>query len=104
MIRKTVINLITADDLLKTLTDDALVFSSLTQSEYPVHRSFPVQARLTAPAKNVLSTVCRDGSVPFKYDDDGMKRCFREGWIHVDVADEKPPSEFCFLPSRLHEK
>jgi hypothetical protein len=40
-----VIKQITEDHPIEKLTDDAtvIVFSSLTQPEYPVHRSFPVQ-------------------------------------------------------------
>jgi len=104
LVKHNLIQQITADDLVETLMDDADVFSSLTQPEYPVYRSFPVQEKLTASTMKVLSTICRDGSVPFKYDDDGMKLCFREGWINVDAEDGNPSSLICFLPSRLHEK
>jgi hypothetical protein len=104
MVKYDLIQQITEDDLVERLIDDAAVFSSLAQLEYPVYRSFPVQATLTVPAMKVLSTIRRDGSVPFKYDDDGMRLCFQKGWIHVDVEDENPSSLICFLPSRLHEK
>jgi guanyl-specific ribonuclease Sa len=96
--------LITEDDLVEALIDDAAVFSSLTQPESPVHRSFPVQAELTVPAMKVLSAIRRDGRVPFIYKDDGIRLCFQEGWIHVEVEEENPSSLICFLPSRLHEK
>ena len=104
MVKAGLIQQITEDDLVKTLINDTAVFSSLTREEYPVHRSFPVQAKLTIPAMKVLSTICRDGSVPFKYDDEGMRLCFKEGWVHVAAVGEIPSSQFCFLPSRLHEK
>ena len=104
MVKAGLIQQIKEDDLVKTLMDDATIFSSLTQPEYPVHRSFPVQVKLTAPAMKILCTIRRDGSTPFKYDDDGMRLCFKKGWVHVDAADEIPSPQFCFLPSRLHEK
>ena len=104
MVKAGLIQQITEDDLVETLMDDAAIFKSLIQPEYPVHRSFPVQGKLTTPAKNILSMIRRDGSAPFKYNDDGMRLCFQEGWIHVDIKDENPSSLICFLPSRLHKK
>jgi len=104
MVKYGQIQQITEDDLIEALSDDTTVFSSLIRPEYPVHRSFPVRSKLTASAMEVLSTIRRYGKVPFKFDDDGMRLCFKEGWIHVDVDPADKGFPVCFLPSRLHEK
>jgi hypothetical protein len=93
---------ITKDDFVKALDDDATVFSNL--AAYPVSRSFPQQKVLTLPAVNVLSKVLQYGSIPFDRNDEGMRLCFEMGWVHVDAVDLWGSFEWCFMPSRLHEK
>jgi hypothetical protein len=87
---------------MKALDDDTAVFSTLR--DYPVYRSFPVQKFLTPPAVGVLSKALQYGCVRFDREDDGMKLCFEKGWVHVDIIDPPSVNEWCFLPSRLHEK
>lgn len=93
---------ITKDDLIKELDDDTSVFSAL--ENFPVKRSFPRQRHLTTPAKSILSQLCQSRSIPFDYNDEGMKVCATRGWVHVDAEDTEGDRQFCFLPSPLHQK
>jgi hypothetical protein len=93
---------ITQDDLINELDDDTSVFSAL--ENFPVKRSFPRQRHLTTPAKSILSQLCQRGSIPFDYNDEGMKVCATRGWVHVDAEDKEGDGQFCFLPSPLHQK
>jgi hypothetical protein len=93
---------ITKDHLVKALDDDATVFSTL--AAYPVSRSFPEQDTLTLLAVDILSKVLQYGIVPFDRNDEGMRLCFEKGWVHVDAVDIWGSFQWCFIPSRLHEK
>jgi hypothetical protein len=87
------------------LTDDNQVFNSL-EGNTVIARSFPDQNELTVEAKNTLSKVLEDGYILFDESDDGIRYCYKYGWIHREIITEgnKWWRHIGILPSRLHEK
>jgi hypothetical protein len=72
--------------------------------EYPVQRSFPLAAKLTIEAADVLRKVLQHGSVPRQLEDPGIHLCYEQGWVHSDTTDLDTEDIVCVLPSKLHEK
>jgi hypothetical protein len=84
------------------LDDDAAVFLSLQASS--VFRSFPVQDELTPSAVTALRRALKSGWAPFNLEDEGMRLCFKKGWVHVESTNNLGLDQWFFIPSRLHEK
>jgi hypothetical protein len=102
---------ITEDHLVKALDDDAAVFQTLLGSA--VYRSFPTQSsaefnelqpqdKLTPVG--VLGNVLQNRKLKFDLKDEGMKLCFKKGWIQVEAECADGSNQVCFLPSQLHKK
>jgi hypothetical protein len=86
------------------MADDNKVFSSLIGTV--VSRSFPYGERLTIEAANTLSKVLEDGYILFDESVDGIRHCYKNGWIHRTLVIQGTGQwhSVGVLPSCLHEK
>lgn len=90
-------NIITEDDVIRFLEDVAHVFKELG---HPVIRSFP-EISETNGVSAILNDIAEGGNVQFNLHDQGIRHCYRKGWIHRTALDG---CDVAVLPSRLHEK
>jgi hypothetical protein len=69
-----------------------------------MQRSFPSAKKLTVKAADVLRKVLLDGSILRNVEDEGIRLCYEEGWVHSEATDAGAEDIVCVLPSKLHEK
>lgn len=104
-IKNSTIRTVTKELLSQSFSDESRVFRDLRRTA--VFASFPLPHLLTASAVKVLRRVLEDGSVPFNLQDDGIRLCYENGWLHSDLtrtSTSEDPKMICFLPTRLHMK
>ena len=101
-LKKDKIMQVTKKHIIDLLDDERAVFLSMRSG--PVFRSFPSPQHLTTPAARCLQEVLQKKFVPCNLNDEGLRLCYKMGWIHSDVTSESDTEIACFLPSKLHEK
>jgi hypothetical protein len=89
-------------DIRKTLERKEEAFNFLAQT--PVQRSFVNRRNLTPRAANILRKVLIEGSVPRDLDDEGVRTCYKQGWLHTEALDYEAMKIICVLPTNLHAK
>ena len=89
-------------DIRRTLEQKDEAFEFLEQT--PVHRSFVNLRNLTPRAANILRKVLIEGSVPRDLNDEGVRTCYEQGWLHTEALDRRAIEIICVLPTNLHAK
>jgi hypothetical protein len=89
-------------DIRKTLAKKDEAFAFLEQT--PVHRSFVNLQKLMPRAANILRKVLIEGNVPRDLNDEGVRTCYEQGWLHTEALDSKAIKIICILPTNLHAK
>jgi hypothetical protein len=77
-------------------------FDFLAQT--PVRRSFVNRRNLTPHAANILWKVLIEGSVPRNLNNEGVRTCYEQGWLHTEALDNEAMEIICVLPTNLHAK
>ena len=96
------IRAVTKEHVLTLLDDEKRSFRYLREAH--IQRSFPTSSRLTASAADVLRQVLKDGSIPRHLEDEGVRHCYRQGWLHSEMLDDETDEVVCVFPTRLHAK
>lgn len=54
--------------------------------------------RENPPATECLRVVLKDGSTPRDLKDEGVRLCYRQGWLHSEMLDDKTDEVVCVFP------
>ncbi|KAL2814813.1 hypothetical protein BJX63DRAFT_431203 [Aspergillus granulosus] len=100
--------IITKDKVLECMKIENKVWKFIKEGS-SVWRLLPSKPHLTDKARDVLAKVLETGSIEFKPEKEnpdlvnsGLVLCYKKGWLHKIAREDG--TEFCVLPSRLHEK
>ncbi|OJD14254.1 hypothetical protein AJ78_05383 [Emergomyces pasteurianus Ep9510] len=88
--------------IVAAIDDERATFNFLTS--YPIFRSFPRSKYLTPDSSKALNRTLMNGSIPFDEADQGIKLCYKFGWLHTEALDLHGNNTVCVFPSRIHEK
>lgn len=77
------------------------VFEYLEQ--LAIGRSFPPKEKLTPQSAEVLRQVLVEGSVQRDLDNEGIRQCYGQGWLHAELL-QLHSEMTCIIPTKLHAK
>lgn len=69
-----------------------------------VRRSFPPAKRVSPEAAEILRKALSEGNVERDLNNEGIKQCYENGWLHSEPADFDAERIVCVFPTRLHAK
>lgn len=88
--------------VISTLNDEEESFRYFAQTGF--QRSFVDLRRLTPAAGNVLREVLVIQRIPRDLDNEGIRLCYENGWLHSEPLDFRADQIVCVFPTRLHAK
>lgn len=94
--------MIKKEHVIATLDNEDEAFRFLAQT--PVQRSFVNRRTLTHKAADVLREVLANGHIPRDLENEGIRTCYEQGWLHSEPLDFDAMEIICVFPTRLHAK
>ncbi|KAE8391262.1 hypothetical protein BDV23DRAFT_182776 [Aspergillus alliaceus] len=88
--------------VISSLDNEAQAFAYLLSA--PVCRSFPRPKRISPEAAEILRKALSEGNVDRDLNNEGIKQCYENGWLHSEPADAYAERIVCVFPTRLHAK
>ena len=88
--------------IISALNNEEQAFRYFAQTG--LQRSFVDLGRLTPAAKNVLREVLVMRPVLQDLENEGIRLCYENGWLHSEPLNFMTTRVLCVFPSRLHAK